>query len=172
MARQNDNSIICRLPREIQIQCLQFLVPNQRLLVVGDKNVGKTTFINRLREQEEQCINKKGIQIMESNTDKCILNKKPTKIIFMCDATSGVSMSQIYNHYIPKHKHLQIPFTIIINKTDISPSKWKIADIIIMKKKIHEFEEELGTTIPIHWLSDKKKYHTYHIKTLIAFIES
>ena len=42
------SNIIHLLPRELQIHCLQFLItPNERILVVGSKKVGKTCFINR-----------------------------------------------------------------------------------------------------------------------------
>ena len=169
MANQTENSIIYRLPRELQIQCLQLLIPNERILVVGYKNVGKTNFINLLQEQEQENIHKKAVQIMELNKDKIQFNKNPTKIIFICDTTSSISISQIHNHYIPTYKHLRIPFTVIINKTDISPSKWKIQDIIIVQTKIRKFEKELGITIPIHWISNKKN-SDYYTKKSIIFI--
>jgi len=161
MSNQIENSIINRLPRELQIECLQMLIPSQRLLVVGNKKSGKTTFINQLREREQEYIDKKGIQIMELNKDKVQFKKNPTKIICICDITSKVSISQIHDHYIPRYKHLQIPFTIIMNKSDISCSKWKIRDIKTLHAKIHVFEKELGMTILIHWISNKTKFDFY-----------
>lgn len=170
MSNQIENSIINRLPRELQIECLQLLIPSQRLLVVGHKKSGKTTFINLLREREQEYIDKKGVQIMELQKDKFLFNKNPTKIICICDSTSGVSISQIHEHYIPKYKHLQIPFIIIINKADISPSKWKIRDIIILQTKIRLFEKELGMTIHIHWISNKNKFDFY-TKTRVMILK-
>jgi GTPase SAR1 family protein len=170
MSNQIENSIIHRLPRELQIECLQLLIPSQRLLVVGHKKSGKTTFINQLREREQEYIDKKGVQIMELNKDKVQFNKNPTKIICICDSTSCVSISQIHDHYIPKYKHLQIPFVLIINKADISCSKWKISHIKTLQKKIHVFEKELGITIPIHWISNKTKFDFYK-KTRIMILK-
>lgn len=48
MNNYETSNIIHLLPRELQIHCLQFLItPNERILVVGSKKVGKTSFINR-----------------------------------------------------------------------------------------------------------------------------
>ena len=167
MSNQTDNSVIHTLPRELQIECLKFLVPCQRILVVGHEKSGKTTFINLLREREQEIIHEKGVQIMELQKDKIKFNQNPTKIMFVCDLTSSVSISQIHEHYIPKYKHLQIPFTIIINKADICPSKWKIRDMMTLHTKTPVFENELGTTIPIRWISIKNDFDHYTKKRII-----
>jgi hypothetical protein len=131
MSNQIDNSIIYRLPRELQIQCLQFLsirIPNERLLVVGNNErlliVGsndndKTTFINLLRRATQPkklpLLNKPKTfyNIKEKTIKKTInnFNIKPTKIIILSDVTS-----YSYEYYIPFYKYLNIPFIVFKKK--------------------------------------------------------
>jgi hypothetical protein len=178
MSNQIENNIIYRLPRELQIECLQFLIPdnemlfifrNKKSLFVGCKNV-VTTFINRLpdldmRENDDiryyytplkYKIMKylhKPYKIMEYS------HENPRKIIIMCDVSSPESISQVYNHYIPHYIHLKIPFVILLNANNIYPSARLvppdvIENIRLLQEKIKNIEQKYKTynKIYIHWV--------------------
>jgi len=151
------SNIIHLLPRELQIHCLQFLItPNERILVVGSKKVGKTCFINRFINNDINQDNTRSIctinnraKIVEVTKDNYNFKQKPTKILIICDITSSYSITQIYNKFIPKYKDLNVPFTIIINRKHVNISKWKMQEIILL----HEMCRKMNyTNIPVHWI--------------------
>ena len=164
---KNHNDIIHKLPRELQIHCLQFLTtPNERIIVIGSKNVGKTTCINQLMQNTHSHkynpitdINTR-VKIAELNdANNYNFLKKPTNIIVICDVISSVSMHNIYNNFIPKYVHLNVPFTIIINNTtDADISKWQMHEIKILIKQKQFFEKQLKSKIPIHWISSNMPF--------------
>jgi GTPase SAR1 family protein len=152
MNNYETTNIIHLLPRELQIHCLQFLItPNERILVVGSKKVGKTSFINRFINNDNNQDNTRSIctinnraKIVEVTKDNYNFKQKPTKILIICDITSSYSITQIYNKFIPKYKNLNVPFTIIINRKDLKISKWEI-------NLLHEICRKMNyTNIPIH----------------------
>ena len=161
MSNQIDNSIIYRLPKELQIQCLQFLIPNERLLlvdnnerllIVGSNDNDKTIFINRLTQS------KKYFTVVELHTNKFKII--PTKIIILMNATS-----YSYHHYIPFYKYLNIPFIILNQIKDA-----RVLSIsAVMEEKIsndnieiilhYGFESRLFSFNYIENILFNKKYH-------------
>jgi hypothetical protein len=134
MSNQIENSIIYKLPRELQIECLQYLIPNERLLLVGNNErlliIGsndndKTIFINRLTQS------KKYFTVVELHTNK--FNIIPTKIIILMDATS-----YSYHNYIPFYKYLKIPFIILNQIKDSSPFARIQSISAVMEEKIYK----------------------------------
>jgi GTPase SAR1 family protein len=167
-------SIIERLPVSIQILCLQFLItPNERILLMGTKGVGKTSFLNKILQKtfnnnHEKCeddemlklydVNRR-VKIAELHEQIIYSNHKipinPTKIIIMADVSCTKSIRKIYNYFIPTYKILTNNFVIIINKFDVNKSSWKKKELKILLHKITDFEKHVNQKIPIHWFSIK-----------------
>ena len=163
MNNYETSNIIHLLPRELQIHCLQFLItPNERILVVGSENVGKTCFINKFINNDNNQHNTRSIctinnraKIVEVEEDNYNFKQKPTKILIICHITSNYSISQIYNKFIPKYKDLNVPFTIIINKTAAHISKWKIQQIFLLDEICRKMNY---TNIHVHLIYMNKHF--------------
>lgn len=170
MNNYETSNIIHLLPRELQIHCLQFLItPNERILVVGSENVGKTCFINKFINNDNNQHNTRSIctvnnraKMVEANEDNYNFKQKPTKILIMCDVTSTYSITQIYNKFIPKYKDLNVPFTIIINKTDVNNSKWKMQEIISLHEICRKMNHANIHVNCLHWISMNKHFPIQH----------
>jgi septin family protein len=119
------------------------LIPNERILVVGSKNSGKTTFINLFQKLVKSHKSTNYYSMMEINDEINEVMKKPTKIIVICDITCHNSIEQIYEHYIPYYKDLygvNIPLIIFVNKIEkCSYNTPTEENVRILKQKIANF---------------------------------
>jgi small GTP-binding protein len=161
--------LIKKLPTTLQIHCLQYLItPNERILLVGDEGSGKTTFIQKIKGEpfsekyyptffyEFYTINKR-VKIIEvggqwffSSAYKKDIN--PTNIIIVVNVTSYMIMYNSVNMYIQKYRKYNVPFTIIVNKTDIPHALWNKYYLIY---KIQNIKPPLLHPVTIHLVSFK-----------------
>jgi GTPase SAR1 family protein len=137
--------IIAILPRELQVKTFQYLVqPNERVLLVGNPGVGKSSFIRAIKKEafssryvptDSICFNTvHNVSIIElggqgkySSAYKKAGN--PTRIIIMADVTSDLSMKEVINFHLPKYSTYNVPITIVFNKVDIPRTQWKNTDL-------------------------------------------
>ena len=148
------SSIIATLPTPLQVNILQYLVkPNERVLLLGNAEVGKTNFIRRIKKTgflpqythtvlvEFNKINDR-VSIAEiggywkccSSVYKQVAN--PTRIIIMADVTSGLSIRDAILIHLPNCDKYNVPITIIFNKTDIPQVEWNHHELEWFHKKM------------------------------------
>jgi hypothetical protein len=117
--------IIYKLPTTLQIECLKYLItPNERILLIGIKGVGKKSFINSFTNKTLQYTTiykdiNNTIEFVRLN-DRVnlavlselwgvsletqllqIINQLPTRVILMGSVISAISLKKIYQIYIP-----------------------------------------------------------------------
>ena len=167
----NMSDILISLPSSLQIMTFKYLVhPNERVLLIGNPGVGKTSFIRRLNSGQYSSryvptdsivynpINSR-VNVVEiggqwrfsSSYEKAT---NPTRIIIMADVTSKLSINDIIGFYIPRYRHYNVPITVIFNKTDVPRRDWRQSELSAFSKKLATLSQEIRH-VNVVWTSLK-----------------
>jgi GTP-binding protein EngB required for normal cell division len=175
-----------KLPSSIQIMIYTYLtLPNERILLVGENGVGKTSFIENCRthsqtspcifqdpsgsfichtinprvkmaEMNSTLIRSNNIDILHERLDREV--NKPTRVIVMASVVNRDSIQKAYNYFIPLLILWKIPISVILTHVDKPLHLWHFLDLHKLKQRLYQSK----IFDSLYWVSNESGKGIYH----------
>jgi hypothetical protein len=177
--------IFAKLPSSIQILIITYLkYPNERILLVGENSVGKTSFIENCRRnvQIPPCvfedpsgsftcytINSR-VKMAEMNSSLSWSNNVgtlqeklsgvniPTRVIIMASVVNRASIQKAYNYFVPLLVWWKVPMVIILTHVDKPLHLWHFLDLRKLKQRLVQYK----IFDSLYWVSNETGKGIYH----------